>query len=689
MEPVADRRPPITPQLALRVAVFGAVAFGLFAIIFFRLWYLQVLSGDQYLAQANSNRVRALPMPAPRGQIVDRRGRDIVRNNFAAVIEIDPSSLPQEARDQASVWGQRAGERETRPKGTKGRPVPIPGIPTAQLRARYERLGRVLNEPADTIHRRVVRSLVLVPYSSARVKTDVPTSVLSYIRERPEEFPGVQVEQTYLRDYPAGSVAAQILGNVGEISPEQLEEERFRGVKQGTIVGQDGLERTYDKYLRGQNGIRRVQVDANGRPIPNDRLRDVRPVPGQRLRLSLDLKLERAAQAAIGGPLNPGRNPGAFVALDPRNGELLALGSHPTFDPSIFTKALTEARYKALIGEGGGPAPLNNRAISGAYPSASTFKPITALAALDKDLISPEVTIVDAGCTQVAEIERCNAKEQAYGEVNLAKALQVSSDVYFYKLGLSTFFHGGSLVQSWARKLGLDRATGVDLPGEYAGLIPDKAWRKEINAAERRCRKLKKISLGTDVYAAARLGCGRSDLRDYSEGDNASLATGQGDVQATPLQMAVAYAALQNGGKVVTPHLGLEIESPSGELVQRIERDPSRRARIDQADLDAVREGLRLAASTPDGTSGDVFSNWDHGRYPLYGKTGTAERKPKLDQSWYVAWVNDPERPIVVAVTVEEGGFGAAVAAPIACRMLAEYYKQDASSCAAGISVTN
>lgn len=685
MEPVSDRRPPITPQLALRVAILGAVALGLFAIVFFRLWYLQVLSGDQYLAEANSNRVRTIPIQAPRGKIVDRNGKLIVVNKRAAVIEIDPSKLPQAERDLAAAWGQRAGKREARPEGHKGEPVPIPPIPTAALRERYAGLGRVLDLQPNTIHRRVVRSLVLLPYASARVKTDVPAAVLSYIRERPERFPGVDVDQTFLRDYPGGRLAAQILGYAREVSPAELKEKRFRGVGRGTIVGKDGLERTYDKYLRGQDGARRVQVDANGRPVVNKLLKDTRPVSGQRLRLSLDRGLERSAQAAIAGPLNPGSNPGAFVALDPRNGEVLAIGSHPTFDPAIFTKVLTDARYKALVGADGGPAPLTNRAISGAYPSASTFKPISALAGLDKGIVTPQTIVNDTGCAMIADKERCNAKEEAYGPVDLTRAIQVSSDIYFYRLGLSTFLRSGEAIQSWARKLGLDHRTGIDLPGEFGGVIPGKKWRTDINAAERDCRKKKKISTTTDVFRAASQGCGLSDLRAFSEGDNASLATGQGDVQATPLQMAVAYGAIANGGKVVTPHLGLEIESPSGELVQRIERDPARTVDIDEGHLRAVREGLRLAASTPEGTSGAVFAGWDHARYPIYGKTGTAEHpEPTRDQSWYVAYVPDPKRPIVVAVTVEEGGFGAAVAAPIACRILAKYYRQDTSSCTAG-----
>jgi penicillin-binding protein 2 len=697
MEPVSDRRPPITPQLAMRVAILGAIALGLFAIIFFRLWYLQVLSGEQYLAQANTNRVRTLPIPAPRGRIVDRAGKVIVRNKYAAVIEIDPSSLPQEERDLAATWGQKMGDRAARPAGHHGNPIGIPEIPTAALRARLKRLGGALHTSANSIHHQIVRSLVLVPYSNVRVKTDVPRSVLAYVSERPEQFPGVKVEQAYLRDYPHGTLAAQILGYVGQIGPAQLKESRYRGVKRGTVVGQDGLERTYDKYLRGKPGVRRVQVDANGRPIPNARLKDSNPVGGQRLRLSLDLGLEDSGSKAIAGPLNPGGRPGAFLAMDPRDGQLLAMGSFPTFDPSIFTKPLTEKRYKALIGDQGdnGPGPIFNRAIGGGYPTASTMKPITALAGLDKGLIQASTTIDDTGCTKVGEIDRCNAHKQAYGAVDLARALQVSSDVYFYRLGIDAYYRGDEpgkalIIQRWARRLGLDRPTGIDLPGDISrgGTIPDPAWRDEINAEERACRKKKKIPIGANVYQAGALGCGRSDLRDYNLGDTVNLAIGQGDVQASPLQMAIAYAALENGGKIVQPHLGLEIETPGGELVQRIEREPARKVKIDQANLDVVRNGLHLAASTPEGTSGDVFAGWNQDAFPIYGKTGTATRDNQEDQSWYIAFVPDPKRPIVVAVTVERGGFGAAVAAPIACRMLAHYYKQDPSACTAGIATS-
>jgi penicillin-binding protein 2 len=673
MEPANDRRPPITPQLALRVAILGGVALALFAIVFFRLWYLQVLSGDKYLAQATVNRVRELRIQAPRGKIVDRNGKVIVRNRQAVVVQLDPAKLPQEERDLAARWGQQMTARSARPRGRRGEPIRIPGIPTTGLRRRLERLARVLDTSAEAIHRQVVRSLVLVPYSSVRVKTDVPESVLAYISERPERFPGVKVEQTYLRDYPQGTLAAQILGTVGEISPQELKRPRFRGVKPGTIIGKQGLERTYDRYLRGVDGVRRVQVDAFGRPIANDRLRDTKPVAGQRLRLSLDLALARTGDRAMRGPLNPSGNPGAYVALDPRNGELLAMGSFPTFDPSLLTKPITQKRYDALFGDDAG-APAFNRAIQGGYPTGSTFKAVTALAALDGGLIDPATSINDPGCIQVGEQKRCNARDQAYGSVDMARALQVSSDVYFYTLGVKAFYSGGFLIQKWARRLGFDRRTGVDLPDEAAGVIPDAQWRKDINAMELRCRKRKGISAATNVYVASARGCGISDLREYNLGDTVNLSVGQGDVVATPLQLAVAYGAIANGGKVVRPHLGLEIESERGELVQRIERDPARRVRINEAHRQAVANGLRLAASAPGGTSADVFSGWPHDRYPVFGKTGTAERGLKADQSWYVAYVPDSHRPIVVAVTVEEGGFGAETAAPIARLLLSEHF---------------
>jgi penicillin-binding protein 2 len=662
IEPGGDRRPPITPQLALRVAVFGAVALGLFAIVFFRLWYLQVLSGDEYLADANSNRVRELRIQAPRGEIVDRNGTVIVKNKRAVVVQIDPSKLPDAEREMAARWGQRVGQRLRRPKGERGPAVQIPPTPSAELAIRYRRLARVLGTSGSAVHRQVIRALAIVPYSAVRVKTDVPKSVLAYIVERPELFPGVQVQETYLRAYPRKELAAQILGTVGEVSPRQLDQDRYRGVKQGTIVGQEGLERTYDRYLRGTDGIQRVQVDAFGRPIPNDVLRDREPVAGQQLKLSLDYGMQRTGQRALSGPLNPGNHPGAFVAIDPRNGEVVAMGSNPSFDPALLTKPITQNRYNQLFGDDAG-APRFNRAISGLYPTGSTFKPITAMAALESGTIAPSTPVSDPGCTTIGTREFCNAGKTAYGTVDMGRALEVSSDVYFYRLGAQMFGQKGQVLQRWARRFGLGRKTGIDLPSEFKGLIPDRRYRARLNERERECRP---GNGGRPCYAL--------DIRPFNGGDNVNLAVGQGDLQATPLQMAVAYSAIANGGKVVRPHLGLEIEDGQGRLIQRIERDPARRIAFSDANRQVVMGGLKRAAEGPAGTSTDVFKDWPNDRLPIYGKTGTAERPPKGDQSWYVAYVQSKDRPLVVAATVEEGGFGAETAAPIVRLLLSEYY---------------
>ena len=662
IEPVADRRPPITPQLALRVAIFGAVALGLFAIVFFRLWYLQVLSGDQYLADANTNRVRELRIQAPRGEIVDRTGRVIVRNKRAVVVQMDPAKLPAAERDLAAGWGRAVGGRAARRRGRRGPPVPIPPIPGQALRERYERIARVLDTSANSIHRRVVRSLALVPYSAVRLKTDVPRSVLAYVAERAERFPGVTVDEVFVRDYPRDRLAAQILGTVGEVSPRQLKQERYRGVRQGTFVGQEGLEKSYDRYLRGSDGVQRVQVDAFGRPIPNRRLRDRRPVAGRQLKLSLDYRLQLTGQRALSGPLNGGSNPGAFVALNPFNGEVLAMGSHPSFDPELLTKPITQKRYDALFGDDAG-APRFNRAVAGLYPTGSVFKPITAMAGLESGTITPDTVIDDPGCIMVGTQEFCNAGKVANGAIALRQAIGVSSDVYFYRVGQRLFSVEGQVLQSWARRLGAGRRTGIDLPDEFPGLIPDRRWRERLNERERRCRP---GNGGRPCYAL--------ETRPYNPGDNVNLAVGQGDLQATPLQMAVAYAAIANGGRVVRPHLGLEIEDGQGRLIQRIERAAARRVKFDPGHRQAIMDGLRLAVQAPNGTSYDVFAGWPHDRFPVFGKTGTAERPGQADQSWYVAFVPSPTKPIVVAATVERGGWGASTAAPIVRLLLSQHF---------------
>ncbi len=667
--PGLDNRPPLTPQLALRVAILGGVAFALFAIVFLRLWYLQVLSGDDYRRAALDNRVRKVAVPAPRGWIVDRNGRQLVTNRVATVVQLDPRRIPAEHRDAALEWGRAMGQRDALPDGHKGEPTPIPK-PPASLERRFAALGSVLGMSAASINERVVQQIATTPYANIRVRVDVPRTMRNFLLERRASFPGVTVQQVYLRRYPAGTTAAQLVGTIGEIAPDDLKAERYRGVVQGTVVGKEGIEWAYDSYLRGDPGVQSITIDAAGRPKSQRLARE--PRPGDQLRTSLDAGLQQAGQRALARSIQGGPgSAGAFVALDPRNGQVLAMGSYPTFKPSVLSKPISQQRYDAIFGPRAG-SPRFNRAISGGYPTGSTFKPITALAGLDKGLITPDSPVYDPGVLKVGTQEFRNARGAVNGTISLRRALQVSSDVFFYILGRDANGLPGQAIQSWARKLGLGHTTGVDLPSEFGGTIPDRAWRARLKKLEEACERKRKTS-----------SCGISDKRPWSLGDNINLAVGQGDVQATPLQMAVAYAAIGNGGKVVRPHLGVVVEDYGGRVLQSIKVPAARHVKIDEGDRQAVLDGLRLA-TIGDGTSAGVFSDWKHDAFPIYGKTGTAERKPHGDQSWYVAYVAHKSKPIVIATTVEEGGFGAEAAAPITCRMLAQWFDQK-SRCAAAV----
>ena len=663
--------PAASPQLGRRVAIMGFIAAALLAVVFFRLWFLQVLSGNDYVQQARENRVRIVSLPAPRGQITDRTGKTLVENTPGTVIQIEPSKLPAAERAAANRWGQLAGRRAALPKGRRGAPVPIPAVPDPALADQFKALARVTGMKASDIQEIVVQGLSRVPYAPVRLKVGVKEDVRNYLVEYAEKFPSVSVNSVYLRSYPQGTLAAQIMGTVGQINQDQLKEQRFRGAAKDNVVGQSGLEWQYDQYLRGVNGRQRITVDAQGRPKSSRVASD--PIAGRSVQLSLDASLQRAGQAALAQHLVGPDFAGAFVALDPRNGEILAMGSAPTFDPNQLARPMSQKAYESRYGEGAG-SPLVNRATSGLYPVGSIFKPITAFAGLASGLITPATTIDDTGSIRVgADRQRFqNAGNAANGPVDLRSALEVSSDVYFYLIGAAANKLKGQVIQTWANRLGLGHTTGVDL-GEQSGTIPDAKWRAGRNQLERDCRKKTK-----------RKSCGIADLRDWSVGDNVQTAVGQGDVLATPLQMAVAYSVIANDGTVVTPHLGTEVKDENGNLVQRLQRGSEKKIALDSDARQAIMDGLHQAASGPRGTSTAVFSDWPQAQYKVFGKKGTAQRTGHEDQSWYAAFVDDPKRPIVVVATVEDGGFGADAAAPTACRMLSHWYGVKASCAGSG-----
>ena len=633
-----DRRPTLTPKLAFRVAIFGGIALAAFAVIFFRLWYLQVLSGDKYVAEAQNNQLRKIKVQAPRGEIVDREGRVLVRNRVGLAVTITPDKFPEAESERAEL---------------------------------YRRLGKLLDMRPRRIERRVDEQFKELPFSKATVKQDVERPIVMYIAERKEDFRGVDVEPVFLREYPHGEVGAHLFGYVGEVTEQQLGDPQYTGVELGDRVGKAGIEAEYDRFLRGQNGATQVQVDAFGNLTRQ--LSDIGAEQGKQLRLSLDLDVQRVGQTA----LSSGTGKGAFAVLDVRNGEVLALGSQPSFDPNLFSRVVRESDYRRLTADENG-APLTNRAVSAGYPTGSTFKLITATAALEEGFITPETVQIDSGSITVGDQEFKNAGDAVNGAIALRQALTVSSDVFFYLLGQDMNNTGdGEALQQWARRLGIGRQTGIDLPEEGPGFVPSEAWRDREHVKFNRCVKRRKLT-DAEIYEGK---CGFID-RPWSVGDNINLSVGQGDLQANPLQLAVAYAAVANGGKVLRPRLGQRIENSLGQAEQNLQAPTARRLKIDPANSSAIMEGLNGAANGPGGTSTAVFEGFP---IPIAGKTGTAEKGlGRADQSWYAALAPYPNPKYAVVVTDEAGGFGADTAAPMARLILAELFNLNESQLVAG-----
>lgn len=718
--------------VALRVAIIGAVLLGLFAIVFFRLWFLQVLSGQSLAAEASQNRTRPIAITAPRGEIVDREGRTIVRNKRAQIVELAPGSLPMLEREVANKYGQDLGKwaddvqqqvidkygvkKAEKLKKTPEwaiKAVPRPQITPlnnpellrdyaeegkeqelAELTKRYEKLGWLLDLEPSEVRRRVVKSLYLLPYANIALrKNGADEDVVNYIAENQEEFPGVTVTAKTVRSYPHHEAGAQLFGQVGPVpvgDDGTSTIKKYRKLNTAAQVGLNGLELQYDGNLRGRDGQVTQRIDAFGNVTDEPKITP--PVSGDKLQLTLDLPLQIYTQDILGGlksQFNPSNHPGAAIALDPRDGQILAMASNPSFDPSDFVRGLTDEEFKDYIDESGGK-PLFNRVTDGGYAGGSTFKPVTAFAAVADGKTTASEQINDQGKIKISTQTFQNAGAVANGPVDLMKSMQVSSDIYYYEMG-ARLNEAREPLQAWATKLGFGRKTGIDLPGENPGTIPGRKWRASLRDEELKCRREKKIptDINYSVYAAAAAGCGLTDMRDWSVGDNVQLAIGQGDIGMTPLQNAVMYAAIENGGTIVRPHLAKAIQDPSGATRQTFQFKAKRKVDLAATGaLDSVRSGLRAAAMEPGGTSYQVFENWPKDKYPVYGKTGTAQKQGKQDQSWYAVYVPHETKPLVVVVTVEDGGFGAETAAPIAAQMLAKYYGVNNAEIKAGDSST-
>jgi penicillin-binding protein 2 len=618
--------------VAVRIAVLGGIAIALLGILLTRLWFMQVIGSTEYAQAAEGNRLRTVVTEGPRGNILDREGRVIVGTKKAYNLTVRPQDLTGARRE--AVLG---------------------------------RLARKLGVPVGDLMRSVEQG-ESTPYESVVLVDNVGKRLRLYVSERLEAFRGMSLQETFTRDHREGRLAAHLLGYTGRIGEEEIAAYRDRGYIGNERVGKTGVELQYERVLRGTPGRRLVEVDAAGEPTGRRPVRESAPRPGNDLMLTIDLDTQAALEQAIRERVALSSSTGAAgVALDPRTGEVLAMASYDTFNPEAFAEGRS-AEISRYVTNADGSFPMLNRATEGAYPPGSTFKVVTALAGLGGGYVEPSTYLYSYGEMEIYGQTFTNFGSVTHGLVDLPTALEVSSDSYFYQLG-ETFYEtpaGTRPEQKAATALGFGAPTGVDLPGEASGLVPDPEWKQRAYPAP-------------DFSA---------EDRAWRPGDDVQLAVGQGDMLATPLQMAHAYATIANDGVATTPTVGRRVIGPGERQLQDLAADrPTKELGAQEDHLDAIRDGLYRAANGPNGTSTSVFGNVPD-EFAVAGKTGTAEPGDGgLDHSWYVGYAPFDDPRIVVAVVVERAGTGASAAAPAVCETMAAHFGYDAAaSCGSGAS---
>ena len=651
-DPRAEEPYRLTPKLAVRIGILGTLAVAVFAVLFLRLWSLQILNGQQLLRAAQNNQRREVRIQAPRGSIVDRNGLPLVINVPGTAVQIWQTDLPKRR-----------------------------GVRLRELRT----LSRVLQVPAREIGA-TLRRHRNDPLTPVKIKEGVSEPQALYLNERAEDFRGVKVVSSYLRYYPHRELAAHVLGYVGEISAEQLKQLRKQGYQGGDTIGQSGIEAAYDRYLRGTPGLAQFRVDSLGRKV-GERTTSILPHAGNSVRLTLDARLQVAAENALRYGIDRARNfgcygcwnanGGAIVALDSRDGSVRAMASYPTYRPSLY---VGRVRRLALDTAGLTPRtaeamnyPALDRAIDGAYPPGSTFKPVTALAAMQEHILQPFEPLACTGSYEKNGTVFKNWDPFVNEAMTLPTALAASCDTYFYQVGYR--FYGmpperGPRLQAWASRFGFGHRSGLDLGSEVSGLLPTPDWRKKTYT--------KKTDPGHWEIDSL-----------WKPGDSIQLAIGQKDLLVTPMQMARFYALVANGGRLVTPHLLLDVEQPAanGRRGRALPTSPPptpEPTNVDAQALAVVREGLFQATHASFGTSASIF-----GGFPISisGKTGTAEKQidpgdgimRTFNQSWWCGYGPSDSPELVVCVLIENGGHGGDAAAPAALKVFESFFGKQAS----------
>jgi penicillin-binding protein 2 len=605
-------RAPIDARLERKLAGAMLFAIAVWIALIARLFWLQVLQGEEFRLSAERNSVRTRRVEAPRGIVLDRTGAILVDSRPAFDVLVVASEVPDLPRT-------------------------------------LHRVARLVDLDPEEVGAKFGEPLGAARFQALPVARDVPRDALARVEDHLFALDGVSTHVAPVRSYPHGELAAHVLGALGEISARQLESRAYAGYRRGDVIGSRGVEALLDRELRGEPGGVNVLVDAHGREL--DRLDEVDAVPGRNVVLTLDQRVQAAAEAALA---ETGRT-GAIVALDPASGAVLALASRPAFDPNHFASGIDHEEWAALTTD---PLrPLQDRALQGQYPPGSTYKVITAIAGLEEKAITPQWTTYCSGSYRLGRRRYRCWKRAGHGEVSLHRALVESCDVYFYQVAQRV---GIERLAYYARELGLGSPTGIDLGGEVGGLVPTSAW------------KLRRFG------------------QPWVEGETLSVGIGQGFNLLTPIQLARTYAAIANGGTLWRPFVVREVRDPEGPTLERRGPEPVSQVPVSEETLALVRRALRGVVHDPHGT-GYVMRGLPGG-VEAAGKTGTAqvialaEDVPEnddeipiaqRDHAWFVTYV-PPENPrIVVAVVVEHGGHGGSAAAPVARRAVEAFLQAE------------
>jgi len=609
----ADRRGLQSRLLALRIVAIVSCA--LLAVGF---WVLQIVEHDRYLQIAENQHLKTIPLRAPRGVLFDRNNKVLVENTYSFTITVlrDLSTNPDHNVDQ-----------------------------TVRLLASVTGLDEARTLEEVRKHRRepLYRPIPIIEHATM--------AQVSAVMARQLEMPEVVVQQEPTRTYPAGGMAAHLFGYVGEIQQDQLEKAEFSGLQSGAIIGQAGLEKTYNELLTGQDGKRDVAVNSKGREIPALAMgEESPPIDGARLQLTIDADLQRALEEAF----QANGFAGAGMFLDPRTGEVLAITSQPEYDPNDFAGGLNRAKWNKLNAD---PLkPLQDRLLQGRYQPGSTFKIVMSIAALSEGLITPDFKVYCPGKATIYDhVYNCDKKE-GHGTLDLRQAIAQSCDVYFYQLAamMNARLKGIDTIHEYAAQLGLTDRTGIDLPGEAAGLVASTEWRMR--------------TAGQKWYA----------------GETISVGIGQGPVSVTPIALGTMMSAIATGGTLATPHVVKAVDTGAGWTPVPRPASPRPVFPIKPEVLEPVRDGLWAAVNG----EGTAFAARVAG-HDVVGKTGTAQvvssemakamaaAKSAVnvrDNSWFVCYASRDNPEIAGVVFAEHGGWGATAAAPIARYVLGTYY---------------